>query len=134
VRELDQRAIELVIIYPADPHPASLDGYHWLVHRFPRTIVVPVLNDGIARARRLREQYPIRRAAAVPLQIPLLSPVLKQYTEQRPHPFAEFHSQFPATVPRQYALELRAFTKRVFLEFRELELRLLLERLQACLK
>jgi hypothetical protein len=134
VRELNQRGIELVIIYPADPHPASLDHYHGLMGRFPRTVVVPVLNDAIAKSRKLRDLYPIARAAAVPLQIPLLAPALKQYTEGRPHPFAEFHGQVPRTVPAQYTYELRAWTRRVFLEFRELELRLLLERLQASLR
>ena len=40
----------------------------------------------------------------------------------------------PAPVPLGPAFELRSWTKRAFLEFRELELRLLMEKLRASLK
>jgi hypothetical protein len=40
----------------------------------------------------------------------------------------------PVETPIGHAFELRSWTKRVFLEFRELELRLLLERLCASLR
>jgi hypothetical protein len=39
----------------------------------------------------------------------------------------------PEGVPHGLAVELHAWTRRTFLEFRELELRLLLEKLQASL-
>jgi len=44
-----------------------------------------------------------------------------------------FHAQLPVGVPIGLAFELRSWTKRTFLEFRELELRLLLEKLRASL-
>ena len=46
----------------------------------------------------------------------------------------EFHVQLPMSVPMGHAYELRSWTKRAFLEFREFELRLLLEKLQQSLR
>ena len=70
----------------------------------------------------------------MPLQIPLLSPPLKTHAERSGLPFVDFHSQSSAPVPLGPSFELRSWTKRVFLEFRELELRLLMEKLRASLK
>jgi hypothetical protein len=134
VEELRRRAVELVIIYPAEPHPASVEGYAGLRRRFPGILLVPALNDGIAKGRKLRELYPFGRAAGAPLQIPLLAPVLKLYVEQEPYTFADFQCRAPTPVPGHHAVELRSWSKRAFLEFRELELRLLLEKLRASLK
>ena len=111
-----------------------MKAYAILQRRLPSLILVPVFNDGILKGRKLRDQYPFTRAAAVPLQIPLLPPALKLHAERSGHSFVDFHSQLPAPVPIGPAFELRSWTKRAFLEFRELELRLLMEKLRASLK
>ena len=69
----------------------------------------------------------------VPLQIPLLLPILKAQADKAAHSFADFHARLPDGVPRGLAIELAAWTRRTFLEFRELELRLLLEKLRTSL-
>ena len=134
VDEAERRALEIIVLFAADPHARAVNAYAELQRRFPAMVVAPVFNEGILKGRRLREQYPFSRAATVPLQIPLLPPALKAYTERSGHSFADFHSQLPAAIPIGPAFELRSWTKRTFLEFRELELRLLMEKLRASLR
>jgi hypothetical protein len=47
--------------------------------------------------------------------------------------FADVHDNLPTDIPQHLRLELRKWTSRAFLEFRELELRLLLEKLRTSL-
>ena len=92
IEEAYRRAVEPVILYPADPHPASIKGYAALQRRFPRTVLVPVFNEAILKGRKVREHYPFTRAATVPLQIPLLPPSLKVHAAKAS--FAEFTISF----------------------------------------
>jgi hypothetical protein len=127
------RAIEPVVLYPAEAHPASPHAYCRLRRRFPDLIVVPVLNDAILKGQRVRDAFPFVRAAAVPLQIPLLAPALKRYADHPHYSFADFHNKLPEEIPEGLAVELRSWTRRAFLELREFELRLLLEKVRALL-
>lgn len=129
-----RRSLEVIVLYAADAHATSVKAYGILQRRLPSLVLVPVFNDGILKGKKLREAYPFTCAAAVPLQIPLLPPALKTHVERSGHTFVDFHSQASASVPSGSAHELRSWTKRVFLEFRELELRLLMKRLQTSLK
>jgi hypothetical protein len=134
IDEARRRSLEPVIMFPADPHSACVQAYADLMRRFPSTVLVPVFNDAIVKGRKFRDKYPFGRAAAVPLQIPLLAPALKLHAESKGSSFADFHGQLPVAVPIGHAFELRSWTKRTFLEFRELELRMLLEKLRASLR
>ena len=134
VEQANRRAIETVVLYAADPHPASVKAYGALRGRFPSAVLVPVFNEAILKGRKVREAYPFARAAAVPLQIPLLQPGLKAHADRSGLSFADFHGTLPVAVPLGPAFELRSWTKRTFLEFRELELRLLLDKLRASLR
>ncbi len=133
VAEARRRTIELTILFAADAHPASAAAYADLQRRLPDTVVVPVFNDAITLGRLLREQFPAQRAAAVPLQIPFLAPALKVEADRLPYAFAYVHDRLPPQLPAAIAVELRFWTRRTFLEFRELQLRLLLEELRASL-
>jgi hypothetical protein len=133
VKEALRRSIEPVILYVADPHPVAVRGYADLQRRFRGAVLVPVFNEAILKGRRLREQYPFSRAAAVPLQIPALAPMLKAQIDKPPYSFVDVHDRLPIAIPVGLAFELRSWTRRAFLEFRELELRLLLEQLRASL-
>ncbi len=133
VHECRRRAIEPMILFAADPHPASAEAYVALQQRFYDTVLVPIFNEAITQGHKLRERFPIRRAAAVPLQISALAPALKAQADRLPHAFAYFHNQLALDIPAGLAFELRSWTRRTFLEFRELQLRLLLEKLRASL-
>jgi len=131
-QEAQRRRLEVIVLYAADAHPTSVKAYDILSRRLPSIVLVPVFNEAILKGRKLRDQYPFTGAAAVPLQVPLLPPALKHCVERWGQSFAEF--LVPTPVPIGPAFELRSWTKRMFLELREFELRLLMEKLRASLK
>ena len=128
-----RRSIQPIILFAADPHPVAVKAYADLQQRFPGAVLVAVFDEAIVKGRKLRDKFPFTRAAAVPLQIAALSPMLKAQIERAPCSFADVHDRLPIEIPVGLADELRAWTRRTFLEFRELELRLLLEQLRASL-
>jgi hypothetical protein len=128
-----RRSIEPMILFAADPHPVAVKAYADLQRRFPSAVVVAVFDEAIVKGRKLREKFPFTRTAAVPLQITALSPMLKAQIERSRFSFADVHDQLPTEIPVGLGYELRAWTRRTFIEFRELELRLLLEQLRASL-
>jgi len=129
-----RRSIEPMILFAADPHPVAVKAYADLQRRFPSAVVIAEFDDAIVKGRKLRDQFPFTRTAAVPLQIAALSPMLKAQIERSSRSFADVHDHLPADIPVGLGYELRAWTRRTFVEFRELELRLLLEQLRASLE
>jgi hypothetical protein len=134
VKEAARRAIEPVILFVADPHPLSVETYADLQRRLPSTVLVPGFNEAILKGRKIRAQYPFTRTATVPLQIPTLAPLLRAQLEGARYSFIDVHDHLPLAIPVGLGYELRAWTRRAFLEFRELELRLMLEQLRASLR
>jgi hypothetical protein len=133
IEAAQRRSIEPMILFAADPHPVAVKAYADLQRRFPDAVLVAVFDDAIVKGRKLRDKYPFTRAATVPLQIAALSPMLKAQIETSSCSFADAHDQLPIDIPVSLGYELRAWTRRTFVEFRELELRLLLEQLRASL-
>jgi hypothetical protein len=121
------RSIAPVVLFISEPDQRSTQAYAMLQERFPELPLVPVLNAGaeaITRNRSgIRPKY-----AKVPLQIPLL-PILKT-TLQR----AGAASAALGRLTADDMNELRAEFERVLLQFRELELRLLLEEFKPALR
>jgi hypothetical protein len=132
-REALPRPIEPVILFAADPHPVAIKAYADLKRRLRGVIIVPVLNEAILKGKKLREEFPFAHAAAVPVQISTLAPMLKEQMEKSHCSFADVHGKLPIGIPIGLAFEMRAWARRTFLELREFELRLLLDRLRASL-
>ncbi|MCC6890030.1 MAG: hypothetical protein IT536_15975 [Hyphomicrobiales bacterium] len=133
-QEAQRRGLEIVVLYAADAHRVSVQAYSILLRRLPDVVLVPVFNEGVLKNQKLRAHYPVTRAASVPVHIPLLAPALKTYAEQSGYSFLDFHGRVPAPVPFGPAYELRSWVKRTFLQFRELELRLLMDKLRCSLQ
>jgi hypothetical protein len=134
IKGAERRSIDAIILFVADLHPVAIKAYADLQRRFPGALLVPVLNDAIVKDRTLRDKFPFTRTATVPLQITALSPTLKAQIERSGCSFADVHDDMPLKIPLALAYELRAWTRRTFVEFRELELRLLLEQLRASME
>ena len=133
VVEARRRGIEPVALFIADPERASAQAYAGLQSRLPEMVLVPVYNEAVARGKRSREKFPLSRAVSVPMQIPALIPLLHRHIEQPPFSFADFRSTPPGDIPLDVYMELHRWMRRAFVEFRELELRLLLDDVQASL-
>jgi len=126
--EARRRSIAPVVVFVADSDRRSVQAYARLQDRFPELPLVPALNAQAAtdvRAHRsFRSKY-----VDIPLQIPVLTPGLKAAVQR-----AGFSSHAGDGGTANATVELRAWIRRVFLQFRELELRLLLEELKPALR
>jgi hypothetical protein len=87
-----------------------------------------VSNDGIVRGSSLRAAFPATSAVMLPLRIFVLS--LRKTVDAKPFLFAEFRRRPPAEIPEILEAELNTWLERMFLQFREMELRLLLSSLR----
>jgi hypothetical protein len=125
--------IEPVLLFMVDPDKASAEAYAGLQQRFAGVTLVPVLNEAVAKGKQNRDAFPFA-ASAVPLKIPLLSTAAKTVIDKPAFSFAAFRKAPQDAAPAELHDELQSWLKRVLLEFRELELRLLLEELKPALQ
>ncbi len=132
--EAQRRTIEPILLFMIDPDEASALAYAGLQNRFPETMLVPVQNEAVAKGHQTRGAFRSARAAALPLRIPQLAPTLKVIVDRPDFSFANFRQAMPAEIPADLRKELESWIKRVFLEFHELELRLLLEQVRSSLQ
>jgi len=132
--EAPRASVSPVILFAANTEPQSVRAYAQLRKRFPGLTVTPVYNDGIARAQSLRQDFPSASIQAMALRIPALSPALRAIIDAPPFSFAEFRRAPPPDMPEFLANELDSWLKRVYLQIREMELRLLLSDLRGNLE
>ena len=134
IEAVRRRGFEVIILFPAEPHPSATAAYEDMQRRFPHAVLVPVLNEAILKGERVHESYEVDRHSAAALQVPLMPPVLKTYADRLSQSLAHVRAQLPTNMPKSHALELRSWTRGVFVEFREFELRLTLEKLRTSLR
>jgi hypothetical protein len=132
--EAPLHAVEPVILYAANTDPQSVKGYAQLRERFPGVLLAPIYNDGIVRGRNLRPDFPGLNVITLPLRIPMMSPALRAAVEAPGFSFAEFRRHAAAAMTPALETELNSWLKRVHLQFREMELRLLMTSLRGTLK
>ena len=126
--EARRRSIAPVVLFVGDSDRRSMKPMADCRSAFPNFRWCPCSTRApwwmCARTRSFRSKY-----VDIPLQIPFLTPSLKA-TVQR----AGFSSNAAGSGTENATAELRAWIRRVFLQFRELELRLLLEELKPSLR
>jgi len=130
--EAPLQAVDPVILFATNADAQSAKAYARLRERFPGLTLTPVYNDGIVRGHSLRNDFPATSAIALPLRIPTLSPALRAIVDAPPFSFSEFRRRPDMREP--LGGELNSWLKRVYLQFREMELRLLLSNLRGSLK
>ena len=117
------------MLFVANADRRSKQGYDMLRGRFPRFAIVPVLNEAMQQHTRYHDQFPPTQIGGSPLNIPALSPMVRGVIERPSFSFSAL-----AATAADSTSELAGWTRRVFLEFRELELRILLADLKPVLK
>lgn len=125
--EARRLGVDPVLLFVADPHPHSPQIYGYLHHGFPRTIIVPVENQANLSRWPYMEHFPpytVERG----LFVPRLNPVIKGVTDKPHFSFASFMRR-----PADMRTELHVWTEKLFVEFRELELRVMLHELRGAL-
>ncbi|MDT3683933.1 MAG: hypothetical protein RO009_02680 [Pseudorhodoplanes sp.] len=127
MREAQRRGIDPMLLFIADPHPRSAQFYGYLHQAFPHTVIVPVQNEANISARGYMEPFrPVTTERG--LFIPRLNPVIKGVIDKPHFSFASFMRK-----PADLRTELHVWTEKVFIEFRELELRVMLRELKSAL-
>jgi hypothetical protein len=127
VREIDfasevrRRAVAPMVLFVADPDERARQGYTMLRDRFPDLPLVPVLNENVPQIARCLADFPPTRLGGEPIGIPALTPVVRSVVDRRNFSFVSYVQKNNDTTS-----ELYGWMSRVFVSFRELEVRLLL--------
>ena len=130
--ETRRRAIAPVILYMISPERASLDGYASLREKFPGAILSPVHNEMLG-ANQHRERFPASGHGAAMVRFPVLAPGLRKFVEAPPFSFSGPELANAKNIPLDVHIELQRWLRRMHVEFRELDLRILLADLQSSL-
>ena len=119
--ELRRRAIAPMVLYVADPHERAQQGYATLKDRFPDLALVPLFNEYVPQIARCRDNFPPTRFGGEPVDIPALTPVVRSVVDRKNFSFLAY-----VLKTQDSTSELYQWMARVFVAFRELEVRLLL--------
>jgi hypothetical protein len=120
-----------IILFAANTEPQSAKAYAELRKRFPSLTLMPIYNDGIARAQSLRADFPSTSAKDMAVRIPAFSAALRAFIDKRPFSFVEFCQAPPPDMPGVLASELDAWLKRAYLNIGEMEGRVMLANLRS---
>ena len=131
--EARKRSIAPVILYVIAPDKLSVDGYAAVHQRLPQAALSLVHNEMLGSAQH-RDKYPLTDRGSVLLHIPALAPGLRKFIERPPFSFADSRIASRMDVPMDVSFEMQRWLRRVFLEFRELELRVMLADLQSTIQ
>jgi hypothetical protein len=126
VEEARRRAISLTMLFPMAADRTSMGAYVRLCARFPSVTVVAVQNEWLSRS----PSAPARLTPTV--RFPALAPGLGQYIATPPFSFNEAALDVPS-IPPDARIALVRWARRMYREFRELDLRMLLSDLQSSL-
>lgn len=128
-----RRSIAPVILYIGTPDRTSVEAYASLRTLFPHGTMVPVFNDLLGNAQ-YRMKFPPSGTSSVTVNLPALAPPLRRAIERRPFSFFEISDATSGEISLDAHIELQQWLRRIFLEFREMELNVLLADLQSALQ
>jgi hypothetical protein len=131
--EARRRDIAPVVLFLVSPDDPSVDAYAALRRDFPRASIVPVHNEGFSGPQH-RDKFAALGPNALLMQFPALAPGLRRHIEKRPFSFADERTWPGGEMGLEAHNELQKWLRRVFLEFREMELRVLLSDVQNSLQ
>jgi hypothetical protein len=131
--EAVQRAIAPAILFVMAPDATSVEAYEDLRRRFPQMLLTPVHNEVFGGIQH-RDKYALAGSGVGVMRLPALAPGLRKYVETPPFSFTESPAAAGAVLPREVEGELQRWVHRVFREFRELDLHLLLTDLQSSIR
>jgi hypothetical protein len=126
--EAKRRGIDVTALFIGDPDPRSSKSYAETYGSFRHMALVPVHNEYVATMQEYMHNFPTPAPGERAVRFPVLSPFLKSVVDRPGFSFDDFLER-----PADTRTELHEWIERVFMEFRELELRLLLRELKSSL-
>lgn len=130
--EARRRGIAPAILFMITPDASSIEAYRGLGRRLPQATLAPVHNELLGSAQH-RDKYPAT-GSATQVRFPVLAPGLRRYIEKPPFSFSGSHLASARDIPLDAHLELQRWLRKIYLEFRELDLRILLADLQSSIR
>jgi hypothetical protein len=127
VREAERRGIEPVILFVSDNEPLTARAYADLRRALETTIFVPVHNESVSVMFETADFAATRPELGI-IRIPRLSPIVRGVVDRPSLSFADYLHDRPGG-----PTEIHSWVRDIFTEFRELELRLLMGKLNASL-
>ena len=118
IKEAARRGVAPVILFMADVDRASARGHETLRAQIPSSVLVTVDNEHVVRG-----ELPEAMAKGRLLAIPALPPFLKTYIDRLNFSFTDYLRH-----ERDSSTELHQWIRRNYLGFRDLELKLTLQR------
>jgi hypothetical protein len=131
--EARRRGIAPVVLFMISPDREAATAYSILRGRFTRATLAPVHNEMLGTGQ-LRDRFPPAGRGAALLRMPALAPGLRKYIEQPPFSFSGAQLANAKNIPIDSHIELQRWLRRIYLEFRELDLRVLLADLQSSIR
>jgi hypothetical protein len=118
IKEAARRGVAPVILFMADIDRISARGYETLRTHIPPGALVTVDNEYVVRG-----ELPVAMGRGRTLAIPALPPFLKTYIDRLNFSFTDYLRQ-----EKDLSTELHQWIRRNYLAFRDLELKLILQR------
>jgi hypothetical protein len=133
VDEARRRSIAVAILFMVTPDHTSVTAYRSLRERFTHATLAPVHNEILGPAQH-RDKYPLASGGPGVVRMAALAPGLRRYVETPPFSFADPRVADPTRIPDTAYAELERWLRRIYLEFRELDLRILLADLRSSIQ
>ncbi|HXZ21552.1 MAG TPA: hypothetical protein VEH78_02175 [Pseudolabrys sp.] len=133
VDESRRRSIAVAILFIITPDQTSIEAYRKLRDRFAQATLTPLHNEMLGPAQH-RGKYSLAGSGQVLMRIPVLAPGLRKYIETPPFSFADSNMGNAVGIPLDAHIELQRWLRRIYLEFREFDLRILLADLQSSMR
>jgi hypothetical protein len=131
--EARSRGIAPVLLYPLTPDHTSVEAYRRLGSQLSEATLVPVHNEILGPAE-YRDKYGLMGSATEVVRLPVLAPSLRKYVETPPFSFADSRLAVALDEPIDVNIELQRWLRRIYLEFRKLDLRVLLTDLKSSIR
>jgi len=131
--EARRRGIAPAILFVMTPDQTSVEAYSRLRSRIPQAALTPVHNEMLGPAQH-RDKYPTAGSGTTAVRFAVLMPGLRRYIDKPPFSFSESRLADAKGIPLDVHIELQRWLRKVYLEFRELDLRVLLADLQSSIR
>jgi hypothetical protein len=128
--EARRRGIAPAILFVVSPDQISIEAYRSLRRRLPQATLTPVHNEFLGSAQ-YRDKYLIVGSGAAQIKLPVLAPGLRRYIEKPPFSFLDSQLANMKNIPLDVHIELQRWLRKIYLEFREHDLRVLLADLKS---
>ena len=131
--EARKRGLAPAILFAIAPDRTSVEAYRGLRSRLPQAMLAPLLNEMLGTDQH-RDKYPMLGSGPALVRLPALAQGLRRYIDKPPFSFSGTWLANARDIPLDAQIELQRWLRKIYLEFRELELRILLADLQSSIR